>query len=114
MKEKLQIIKYFIIDSIGWVHSLWVYCFRDIARPGVFYGFNSYYWASKYATKRFHHWHPEWDQSGRQQGVFPLGDIKLIVCSKMELNIFKKKGLVSKKMKPRKAIRRSYYTTKIA
>ena len=114
MKEKLQIIKYSIIDSIGWIRSLWIYCFQSIEHPGVFQGFGSYYWALKYAEKRFSKWHPEWDQAGRQQGTFPLGEIKLLVCSKMELEIFKKKGLVSKNMKPRKAIKKSYYTTKVS
>jgi len=36
---------------------------------------------------------------------------KLLVCSKMELNIFKRKKIISKSIKPRKMILKSYYTT---
>lgn len=113
-REYLQLTGYFFVDIWGWVRSLWICTFRSIVKPAIFYGYGSYEWASKYAEKRFTKWRPEWDQAGRQQGTFPLGEIKLLVCSKMELEIFKKKGLVSKNLKPRKAIRKSYYTTKIA
>ena len=114
LKLKLRLSGYLFVDSWGWVCSVWIYYFRSITKPGIFYGYDSYDWASKYAEKRFSKWRPEWDQAGRQQGTFPLGEIKLLVCSKMELEIFKKKGLVSKKLKPRKAIKKSYYTTKVA
>lgn len=114
LKLRIQLIGYFFVDTFGWVKSVWIYTFRSIERPGIFYGYCSYYWASKYAEKRFNGWHPEWDQAGRQQGTFPIGDIKLLVCSKLELEIYKKKHLVNKNLKPRKAIRKSYYTTKVA
>ena len=114
IKLYLQLTGYFFVDTLGWVRSLWICTFRSILKPAIFYGYGSYEWASRYADKRFSKWRPEWDQAGRQQGTFPLGEIKLLVCSKMELEIFKKKGLVSKNLKPRKAIKKSYYTTKVA
>jgi hypothetical protein len=112
IKIKLELIKYFFIDSYGWCRSLFVCVFRNIKKPGIFYGYASYFWACKYADKRTRNWQTKWDQSGKQQGVFPLEQTKLITCSKLELKIFKKKKLISKKLKPRKAIKKSYYTTK--
>ena len=112
-KETLKVIGYFFIDCYGWVRSLLIYVFRHISRPGIFYGFSAYYWAGKYAEKRTNKWKCYWDQHGRQQGVFPVGEVKLLVCSKMELEVYKKKGLIDKKFKPRKAIKKSYYTTSL-
>ena len=111
--ETLKVIAFFFIDCYGWVRSLFCYLFAPITRPCIFYGYSAYYWSSKFADRRMVKWHPEWDQSGRQQGVFPLGDVKLLVCSKMELEVYKKKGLIDKKFKPRKAIKKSYYTTSL-
>lgn len=113
MKDKIKVIGYFFYDCWGWLRSLFVFVFRSIKRPAVFYGYSSYYFASRYAERRTKKWKPAWDQSGKQQGVFPIEDIKLIVCSKMELKLFQKKGLLSKKAKPRKMIKKSYYTTKL-
>jgi hypothetical protein len=112
-KETLKVVGYFFVDCFGWLVSLFTYMFSQITKPGIFYGYSAYYWAGKYADKRTAKWHPEWDQNGRQQGVFPLTDTKLLVCSKMELKIYKKKGLINKKFKPRKAIKKSYYTTEL-
>jgi hypothetical protein len=110
-KEKIEITKYFFIDVYGWVNSLFIYTFRSIKRPAVFYGYSSFWFAQKYADKRTKGWKCKWDQSGKQQGVLPIADTKLIVCSKLELEMFKKKGLISKKSKPRKAIKKAYYAT---
>lgn len=112
-KEIIQRIKFFFIDTFGWCKSLWIFLFKDIRRPGIFYGYQSYYWASKYAEKRTRKWKCKWDQKGRQQGTFPIEDIKLLVCSALELKLYKKAGIISKKLKPRKAIKKSYYTTSL-
>lgn len=112
-KETLKAIGYFFVDCFGWILSLLIYVFRPISRPGIFYGFSAYYWAGKYAEKRTNKWKCYWDQDGKQQGVFPLTDTKLLVCSKLELTVYKKKGLIDKKFKPRKAIKKSYYTTNL-
>jgi hypothetical protein len=112
MKKHLQIVKNFFIDIFGWLRSLWIFLFRSIKLPGVFYGYSSYSWACKFADKRSKNWQCNWDQSGKQQGIFPVDEIKLLVCSKMELKTFKNKNIIkSKNFKPRKAIKKSYYTT---
>ena len=112
IKEYLQTIKYFVIDTWGWCNSLFIYYFRSIKKVGIFYGYCSYYWASKYAEKRTKNWKCKWDQSGKKQGVFPIADSKLITCSVLELKGLKKRKLINKNFKPRKAIKKSYYTTK--
>lgn len=109
----LKLTGYFFIDCWGWVRSLFVFCFRNIKKPGIFYGYCSYYWSQKYADRRTRNWRAKWDQSGKQQGVIPLGETKLLVCSKLELKALQKKGFANKKINARKAIRKSYYLTKI-
>lgn len=111
MKEKIQLIKFFFIDIYGWIRSLFILTFRTIKRPSVFYGYDSYYFACKFADKRTKLWDKKWDQMGKQQGVFPIED-RLLVCSKMELKVYQKRNMMSKKFNPRKVIRKSYYTTK--
>ena len=113
LKNYLKITEYFFIDIFGWVCSLLILTFQRIKKPGIFYGYSAYWFATKYAEKRSKKWRPEWDQSGKQQGVLPFNEIKLLVCSKLELKLFKKLKLVNKKMKPRKLIKKSYYTTKL-
>jgi len=112
IKEQFKIIGYFFVDIYGFIRSLFVYLFHSIKKPGVFYGYDSFFWASKYAEKRANKWKSHWDQMGRKQGVFPFDDTKLIVCSMMELNIIKKRGGLDKKAKPRKMINKYYYSTK--
>ena len=111
MKEKLQLVKFFIVDLFGWTRSLFIFVFRSIKRPGVFYGFNSYFWACKFAQKRTNKWKDRWNQSGKKQGVLPLNDTHLIVCSAAELKLYKKRKFINKKINPRKLIKKSYYTT---
>jgi hypothetical protein len=109
----LKLTGYFFIDCLGWVRSLFIFLFRRIRKPGVFYGYCNYYWSQKYADKRAKKWPAKWDQSGKQQGVIPVGDIKLLVCSKLELKTLQKKGLANKNLNARKAIKKSYYLTKV-
>lgn len=109
-----QAINNSFIDSFGWLRSLWIYCLGDITRPGIFYGYQSYKWASMYAEKRANKWRSEWDQSGRQQATFPFRDTSLIVCSKMEMKVLKKKGLIDRDVKIKRAIKKSYYTTQLS
>lgn len=113
LKDKFQQLRFFVIDSIGAIRSIFIYLFQNIKNPGIFNGYYSYYWACKYAKKRTNNWFHKWDQSGKQQAVLPLTEDKLIVCSKMELKFYQKRGVINKKLKPKKAIKRSYYSTNI-
>ena len=111
IKTYFKQILYFLIDTFGWCRSLCVYLFRNIKKPGTFYGYSNYYWACKYADKRSKGWKCSWDQQGKKQGVFPLAEVTLLVCSALELKQFKKKVPKARNLKPRKAIKKSYYTT---
>jgi hypothetical protein len=87
-------------------------CFlTGIRKPRIFRGYCSYWYARRYADRRFKLWKNHWDQAGKQQGVFPYTDITLIVCSKSELKYFNKKSMIRNKMNPRKLIKKAYYTT---
>lgn len=100
-----------LVDIAGWFRNAWIWAFADITRPRTFTGFGTWYFAVKYSHKRARRWRPEWDQSGRQQGLFPIDQVHLLVASEMELKALKKKGYV--KGNPRKILKRqSYYTTK--
>jgi len=106
-KIKWTKIKEFFIDIYGWIKSVCI-VLKSIKRPRIFYGYSSYWFACKYKERREKGWSVKWDQMGRQQGIFPVNDTKLIVCSKMELKLFKKKGLINKNIKPRKMMKKSY------
>jgi len=112
LEETIMIVGYFLVDFYGFLRSFFIYSFQTIKKPGIFYGCGSYYWSCKYAEKRSKRWKPFWDQMGRKQGTFPFDDTKLIVCSQMELKMIKKRGGIDKKAKPRKMIKKSYYSTK--
>lgn len=116
-REKLKIrfkeFEYLIIDSFGWIKSIYILLFRNIKLPGIFYGYQSFKLATKYAEKRTRKWQNKWDQMGRIQGVMPLDDTKLIVCSKMELAKYKKLKMLNPKLKIKKAIKKAYYKTAI-
>jgi hypothetical protein len=106
-KIKLVKIKEFFIDVYGWCKSVFI-VLRSIKKPRIFFGYSSYWFALKYKARRENNWKCKWDQMGRQQGIFPINDTMLIVCSKMELVVFKKKGLANKNINPRKMMKKSY------
>ena len=111
MTTKLKDAWDWIVDAWGWTRSLWICKFKSIRHPATFRGFNYLKWACQYADKRSSRWRPEWDQSGRRQGIFPFREGSLIVCSAMELKAMKKMGVIGNKTKPRKAIKKALYTT---
>ena len=112
-KELVKKVKLSIIDSVGFIKSCFIIVFHPISKPGIFTGYLSFWFAKKYADKRTKKWKDKWDQSGKKQGVLPLTDTSLIVCSASELKYFKKRKLINGKINPRKAIRKSYYKTEI-
>ena len=77
----------------GMFKNIWNYYFKGIKSPRMFRGYWAFYFAKKYAVKRCKNWATAWDQLGRQQAVLPL-DESLLVCSKLELKAFQKKGIV--------------------
>lgn len=103
----------FLTDTWGMIRSVWIVCFRNIKKPGVFYGHYSYKLAQAYARKRDRRWKPKWDQNGKIQGMFPLGDTKIIICSRMEVKRFQKLGMISKIISANKFFKKAnYYKTK--
>ena len=113
METKTKNIKLFFSDIWGWLRSLFIIVFRSIKKPATFYGYKAFFWASVYAKKRTKLWKSWWDQSGKQQGVIPFDDTRLIVCSKLELKWYKKRKLLSAKSKPRKIIKNAYLKTEL-
>lgn len=102
---------YAFIDSFGWFRSLLIYLARPIRFPAYFYGYYNLWWATMYAEKRSKLWPSKWDQMGKQQAVLPLDDLKLLVASRLEIELYKKKGLVRRNVKAKKLVKKSYYTT---
>ena len=102
-------IQNFFIDIAGWFASLWIICFRDIKRPAIFYGYSVWWFGKYYARKRDKEWKIFWDQDGKEQGLFPIDDIKLIVCSRLELKHFQKMGMIGHNVNVRKYLKRDAY-----
>ncbi len=89
----LQLLWIFIIDIGGMFRSIWILQFHKIHLPAIFKGHFHFYFAKRYATKRYENWENSWDQLGRQQGILPFRETDLIVCSPLELKMYQKKGM---------------------
>ena len=112
LTKKLKSLRVFFIDSYGWLRSVVILYLKGIERPRIFYGFNHYKYAQRYAHKRVDGWKPQWDQLGKQQSVHPYGDHSLIVLSQAELKIMKKLGMVNTRVSAKKIFKRgAYYKT---
>jgi hypothetical protein len=102
-------IQNFFVDIAGWFASLWIILFRDIKRPAIFYGYSVWWFGKYYARKRDRKWKANFDQMGKEQGIFPIDDIKLIVCSRLELKHFQKMGVIGYNVNVRKYFKRANY-----
>ena len=86
----------------GFLKSLYVLSFCSIKKPAIFYGYNHENFARWYKLKRELLYHREWNQMGKAQFILKFVPGKLIVCSKLELEVYKKKGLISSNASIRK------------
>ena len=89
-------IKNFFKSIAGFFKSISILLFRTIKKPAIFYGYCHEWFARQYKVKRMLYWHRTWDQAGKQQFILKFVPGKLIVCSRLELEVYKKKGLISK------------------
>jgi hypothetical protein len=105
-------INNFLTDTKGMFHNIWIASFTGIKKPGIFYGYFNYKYATKYANKRYKEWPSDWDQLGRQQGILPFDDLRLLVCSPKEMKDYQKRGLLSTEKNYKKYFKHNYYQTK--
>lgn len=101
------LIESFLNNVYGFMKSLWILLFRSIKQPAILNGYCHKWFARMYRAKREIFWHRSWNQSGREQYILPFLPGKLIICSKMEMEVYKKKGLISKNTSIRKLTKRS-------
>lgn len=92
---------------IGFFKSLWILLFNPIKQPAIFHGYCHEWFSRQYKVKRELYWHRTWNQSGKQQFILKFLPGKLIVCSKLELEVYKKKGLINKSASIRKLTNKS-------
>ena len=104
-----QLIINFFINCAGWIHSIWILGFNNTDKPWIFYGYNHFELAKRYARKRYKAYPCDKDQLGKQQGVLPYQEVKLLVCSPLELKILQKKGLMKRDRNYTKYFKHSYY-----
>jgi len=109
LKAQPAIILQWVKDLafIGLLKSVRILIFRSIKQPAIFHGYFHKWFARMYRAKRELLWHRKWDQMGREQFVLPFLPGKLITCSKLELAIYKKKGLINKDASIRKLTKKS-------
>ena len=91
---KYTIFKIFCVDIFGWCRSVIIWTFHTIKKPAIFYGFSAWWFAKAFARKRDNHWKMGWDQNGKRQGIIPVDDIKIVVCSRLELKHFQRFGMI--------------------
>ena len=93
----MKLLSYLKLQGIGikgFFKSLHVLLFGSIKQPVIFYGHNHVSFARWYKLKRELLYHREWNQMGKAQFILRFVPGKLIVCSKLELEIYKKRGLI--------------------
>lgn len=100
-------IKTFFDSVLGFIKSCYILLFNSIRRPAIFYGYQMEWFARIYRAKRELLWHRNWNQSGREQYIMPFLRGRLLVCSKLELEMYKKKGLINKDMSIRRLLKKS-------
>ena len=101
------LIESFLNNIYGFLKSLWIFIFRSIKQPAILDGYCHEWFARMYRAKRELLWHRNWNQMGKEQFILPFLPGKLIVCSKLELEIYKKKGLINKAVSIRKLTKKS-------
>jgi len=74
----------------GFFKSIWVLLFNPIKQPAILHGYCNEWFARQYKVKRELYWHRTWNQLGKQQFILKFLPGKLIVCSKLELEVYKK------------------------
>lgn len=92
---------------IGFILSIKIMLFNSIKRPAMFYGYQMEWFARLFRIKRELLYHRSWNQMGKEQFILPFLRGRLLVCSKLELEVYKKKGLLSKNASIRKIIKKS-------
>lgn len=100
-------MKVFFNLLFGFFKSTWILLFRSIKKPAIFNGYFNEWFARQYKAKREIYWHRNWNQMGKQQFILKFLPGKLIVCSKLELEVYKKKGLINKSASIRKLTNKS-------
>lgn len=109
IKQQLKILMALFKNTslIGFLFSIQMILLRSIKQPGIFHGYCHLWFARVYKAKREIFYHKEWNQMGHEQFILKFSPGKLMVCSKLELEVFKKKGLISKSASIRKLTNRS-------
>ena len=107
-----EFVNNLLIDVWGWLRSILILLFWDIKKPAIFYGYGVWRFATRYARKRDRRWKRQWNQKGKCQGLFPVEDDKVIICSVLELEFFQKRGMIKRGINVRKYFKRkNYYKT---
>jgi len=96
---------------LGTIRSIWIYRFRNIKRPAVFYGCLAGKYAVLYAHRRKNRWRLSWDGRGRNQCVIALERTRLVVCSEIEVRAYQKAGIMPKDMVARNIVKHAIYKT---
>jgi len=96
IKEIQQKAEIFFIDLWGWFCSVYIFLFGSIKKAHIFYGFSVWWFATHFAKRRDRRWKSKWDQNGKRQGIIPVSDTKIIVCSKLEVKLFQRRGILKR------------------
>lgn len=104
-------VENFFINLFGVIRSPFILIGRT-KKPQVFYGYAHFYFAKKYAQKRYFFFKGD-DKLGRRQCVFPYQEDRLVVFSPLDVKYLQKRGLISRERNYTKYVKQSYYKTKL-
>jgi len=93
-----------------WFKNLWFVFISSNSKIRIFEGWLHWWFAKRYADKRYRISRINKYCGGKRHYVLPSGDYSLIVLSSLELRLFKKKGYYKTDIK--KILELAYYVTK--
>ena len=94
-----------------WVRNLFFVFLTTKSKPRVFEGYGHYWFAKKYADRRYKISQINKYCGGKRHYVLPSGDYSLIVLNSLEIQALKKKGIFKKSLDINKVLKTAYYVT---
>ncbi len=95
-----------------WFKNLCFVFLTTKSEARVFGGYGHWWFAKKYADKRARMSKVNKLCGGKRHFVLASGDYSLIVLNKIEINLLKAKGLISKNYNINEVFKNAYYLTK--
>jgi hypothetical protein len=94
-----------------WIKNIFFVFLTTKSKARIFEGYGHYWFAKKYADRRYKISQINKYCGGKRHYVLPAGDYSLIVLNSLEIQDLKKKGVFNKHLDINKVLKNAYYVT---